>query len=134
GSLDARVRQWVKLESLRTGKVSPSARARAVQRANGQSDPASPDNDIEQLVFHAWQSVLGIDEIGVEETFFDLGGHSLLAMQVVAKLRAAYRVDISLRDFFEAPTIAQLSSVIRDKIVQDIENMSDDEVRELISN
>ena len=133
GSLDARIRQWVKLESIRAAKTSPSGHAGAVRRANETGGPTASGDEIEQLVSQAWQGVLGIDQIGLHESFLDLGGHSLLAMQVVARLRSLYRLDISLRDFFEAPTIARQSAFIRDKLIRDIENLTDDEVRELIA-
>ena len=134
GNLDARIRQWVKLESLRTGAPPAPAHASRSRPTNGTGDPTSPDDEIEQLVSRAWQSVLGIDEIGVDESFLDLGGHSLLAMQIVARLRSLYHVDITLRDFFEAPTIARLSSFIREKMIQDIESLTDEEVRQFIAN
>ncbi len=134
GSLDARVRQWVKLESVRARKASPLGNVAALRRTNEMDTADAPGDEIVQLVSQAWQSVLGIDPIGPDETFMDLGGHSLLAMQVVMKLRTQYRVEISLRDFFEAPTIARQSAFIREKLIQEIENLTDDEVRELIGN
>ena len=134
GNLDARIRQWVKLESLRTGRLPASAHASPSPRTSRKGESASPDDEIEQHVAQVWQSILGIDDIGVNETFLDLGGHSLLAMQAVARLRVQFRTDITLRDFFDAPSIAQLSSFIREKITRDIENLTDDQVRELIAN
>ena len=96
--------------------------------------PPLPEDDLEDVIAKTWTAVLGIADIGHEESFFDLGGHSLLAMQTVARLRSMYRVDISLRDFFEAPTITRLGAFIRERLMQDIGNLTDDEVRELIAN
>ena len=90
-------------------------------------------DEVEDVVGAIWTKAFGFHQIGIDEQFTDLGGHSLLALQIVTRIRALYSVDITLRDFFEAPTIAQLSSVIRNRIIQDIENLTDDEVRELIS-
>jgi phthiocerol/phenolphthiocerol synthesis type-I polyketide synthase E len=92
-----------------------------------------PANEIEAAVTAIWTTVFGLDQIGVHEQFASLGGHSLLALQILTRIRASYNVNITLRDFFEAPTVAQLSSLIRDKLILDIENLTDDEVRELIS-
>ncbi|MEZ5920172.1 MAG: amino acid adenylation domain-containing protein [Parvularculaceae bacterium] len=55
-----------------------------------------------------WSELLGVDSVAVDENFFELGGHSLLAMQLIARLRDAFGVEISPRAVFEAPTIAQL--------------------------
>src|SRR5262249_15412629 len=46
---------------------------------------------------------------GIHESFFDLGGHSLLATQVIARVRAATAVELSVRDLFETPTSAGLA-------------------------
>ncbi len=92
-----------------------------------------PTNTVEAALVQMWSSVFGIDEIGIHERFADLGGHSLLAMQIVSKIRAFYEIPFTLRDFFEAPTIAQLSSVIQERIVAEIESLTDEQARRLMS-
>ena len=93
-----------------------------------------PTDEIETVVAGIWNNIFGIEQIGIHEEFSSLGGHSLLALQIVTRIRASYGVALTLRDFFEAPTIAQSSSLIRDKLILDIANLTDDEVRELVSN
>ena len=56
--------------------------------------------------------MLGIERIGVHDNFFALGGHSLLAMQVISRLHTTLQVEVSLRSFFEVPTVAQLTEVL----------------------
>jgi amino acid adenylation domain-containing protein len=72
----------------------------------------TPTSPIEQILAQIWAEVLGIDEIGVQDNHFDLGGNSLTAMQVVAQAGKQFQVPLSLQQFFESPTIADLSRAI----------------------
>jgi acyl-coenzyme A synthetase/AMP-(fatty) acid ligase len=51
-----------------------------------------PRTPTEELVAAIWTEVLDVDQVGVEESFFDLGGHSLLATRVMSRLRTAFGV------------------------------------------
>ena len=81
-------------------------------------------SDTEQVLVSIWREVLGSNATNPEENFFDLGGHSLLATQVLSRICAQLHVDLTLRTFFEFPTIAGLAAVIEQK--QDTESMSRD--------
>ncbi len=69
-----------------------------------------PRTPTERLVARVWAQVLGVDEVGLDDDFFDLGGHSLLATQVIARLRSALGWAIPLQAIFEAPTVAALAA------------------------
>jgi len=70
----------------------------------------APRNTVEQTLADIWAEILNLDQIGVNENFFDLGGHSLLATQLVSRVRAAFDNEIPVRAVFENPTIAALAS------------------------
>jgi acyl carrier protein len=75
---------------------------------------APPTNDIEEQLLAIWSDVLENGTIGIFDNFFDLGGHSLKATRAVSRICQSFRVDINLKDFFVAPTIADLALKIRD--------------------
>ncbi|MEB3984443.1 condensation domain-containing protein, partial [Mycobacterium sp. 663a-19] len=53
--------------------------------------------------------VLGLERVGVDDSFFDLGGDSLLAMRLIAAVKKSLDAAVSVRAVFEAPTVAQLA-------------------------
>ena len=72
----------------------------------------APRNSLEEEVVASWSRVLGIEQISIYDDFFALGGDSLLATRVTSSLRTSLAVEIPLRSFFEAPTVAQLAEII----------------------
>lgn len=72
---------------------------------------SSPDS-VAQVLLNAWQELLNIDSIGLEDDFFELGGYSLLALKLVTRLEERLKIDITMRDVFENPTFARLLEII----------------------
>ncbi|HEX8431948.1 MAG TPA: condensation domain-containing protein, partial [Longimicrobium sp.] len=68
-----------------------------------------PRDETEELLAALWGEVLGLEVVGIHDSFFAAGGHSLQAMQLATRIREALRVDVQLRSLFEAPTVAGLA-------------------------
>ncbi|NDJ60828.1 MAG: hypothetical protein GYB67_06865, partial [Chloroflexi bacterium] len=127
---------FIPLESLPltpNGKIDRGALpALVANRQHATSAYAAPGNEIESQLASIWGELLGISLVGIHDNFFDLGGHSLPAIRIVARIQAAYGVEIPLTRFFEAPTIAQLALVIEELLLAQIEDLSDDEAQRLL--
>ena len=83
---------------------APTPAARADER---------PRDDVERRLHDVWCSVLGLESVGVNESFFDLGGHSLLAVRLFARLERELGQRLPLATLIAAPSIAELAAVIR---------------------
>ncbi len=71
--------------------------------------PRSPE---EEAVAAIWREVLGVEKIGIRDNFFALGGHSLVAVLVTSRVRALLDVNVTIQQFFEAPTIEGIAAHI----------------------
>ena len=99
GDLDARIRQWVELESV---------------HAVGETSVAPPSShEVVERIAAVWRSLLGIADVGLNDNFFELGGNSLIALQLVARLNREFDVHLPTVVVFEAPTIAALAEYLR---------------------
>ncbi len=70
-----------------------------------------PSTPLQRALADIWAELLGVQEVGIHDDFFELGGHSLLATMVVARVRGTLGLELSLRQLFEAPTIADLAKL-----------------------
>lgn len=73
------------------------------------------EDSIEEELAKIWAQVLGVQQVGIYDNFFALGGHSLRATQVVSRLHASLRMEVSLHSLFKTPTIAGLAATIVQK-------------------
>jgi amino acid adenylation domain-containing protein len=69
----------------------------------------APRNEIERAIAAIWKEVLKVENVDIDDNFFDLGGHSLLIMQIHRRLREQFKRDLSLVDLFRHPTISSLA-------------------------
>ena len=86
------------------------------ERPELDSEFIAPRNDIERTLVGFWKDLLGVGNLGVEDSFFDLGGHSLIAVRLFSMIRKTYSVDFPISILFEAPTIAACAALIEAQI------------------
>jgi acyl carrier protein len=106
---------FVRLESLPltpTGKLDRGALPAPTREAGVQAPYVAPRNSTERQLAEIWQETLGIERVGVLESFFALGGHSMLAVMVVSRVRQAFGVELPVGVLFRAPTVAGLAQEI----------------------
>ncbi|NJN12722.1 MAG: KR domain-containing protein [Richelia sp. RM1_1_1] len=104
-----------------------------------------PSNEIEHTLAEIWQKLLGIQVIGIHDNFFELGGDSLFASQLVSRICKTFEIELPYKSFYSAPTVAELSDIIIQKLTQqtdqealvqalaEIEQLSEDEVQEILA-
>jgi phthiocerol/phenolphthiocerol synthesis type-I polyketide synthase E len=105
--LDARCWEWVGNGLRRVVEDAPPG---SPARPALESAYASPETETERLVTEVWQKVLGIDGIGVHDTFLDLGGNSLTAIQVIGRLQETLGVSVAIEEFIFL-TVRQLAGI-----------------------
>jgi acyl transferase domain-containing protein len=127
GDLQARIDQWVRLLSLRQ-----STEGARHARPGLTTAYVAPCNELEDVLVETWQELLGIEQVGVHDNFFDLGGHSLLGIQLNARLRRMFEVDLPLSALFDSPTVAELAEVVESALIGDIGELSEEEAETLL--
>ncbi len=84
-----------------------------VELARAGSEPVvAPRNEVEETLVAMWRELLGVDEVGVEDNFFDLGGHSLLLVRLQSRLRETFERDVPLVELFRYPSISHLAGLL----------------------
>ena len=69
----------------------------------------APADAVEEILASIYAQVLGVERVGVDDSFFDLGGDSILAMRLVAAINTGLGAGLSVHALFDAPTVAQLA-------------------------
>ncbi len=80
---------------------------------NATEHTMPPRDSTELYLFQVWSDVLGTEQFGIRDNFFDLGGHSLTAVTLSSRVSETYREKMSVRTVFDHPTIEQMATYLR---------------------
>ncbi|MCK4258430.1 MAG: amino acid adenylation domain-containing protein [Halanaerobiales bacterium] len=95
------------------GKVDRKALPVPSESQHNVREYVAPSNEVEEKIAQIWADVLGVDQVGREDHFFDLGGHSLKATTVISKIYQEFGVRISLKKIFELPTLKEYAGFVQ---------------------
>jgi acyl carrier protein len=102
------------------GKVAVDALSRTDFGVSSRPDGfRAPRNPTEQALSEMWSELLQVERVGVTDNFFDLGGQSLGATRILSRIRNAFGVRITMREFFDCPTIEGLARLLIQRIMPD---------------
>lgn len=85
------------------------------EQASARLEDTALETPTEELLAGIWASVLNVAHVNPQDNFFALGGHSLLSMQIIARVRQVFALQLSIRDLFELPEVRSLARRIDDK-------------------
>jgi acyl carrier protein len=93
----------------------------------------APRTAVEEGLTDIVATLLGLEQVGIDDNFFLLGGHSLTAAQLIARVQDDFGVALTLRTVFEASTLAALSGEIERLILADLDAMPEEDALRLLA-
>jgi amino acid adenylation domain-containing protein len=106
---------FVKLDALPltpNGKVDRHALPVPEKVRSGLNNSFVALSPIETALAAIWAEVLKLDQVGIYDEFLELGGHSLLAAQIINRVTATLKIELSIANLFTASTIVELAKQI----------------------
>ncbi|MBD2779983.1 amino acid adenylation domain-containing protein, partial [Xenorhabdus szentirmaii] len=129
-----------------SGKVDRQSLPAPDHAAIASHEYKAPEGEIEQQIATIMQALLGLEKVGRHDSFFDLGGNSLSIIQLMARLRDEFHLEISISDIFAHSTLTELAELIASRqletffaqediesLQKELENLSEDELRALLN-
>ncbi|HEY0638191.1 MAG TPA: SDR family NAD(P)-dependent oxidoreductase [Pseudonocardiaceae bacterium] len=121
-----RMASEVTRDALREQLAAAPVRTASVSPRNLMTPYVEPESDVQRVLSGMWADTLAVDKVGIDDDFFDLNGNSLIAVQLVARLREQFQVDLAVATLFEARTVRGLSVAIERMLVELLESLDDE--------
>jgi acyl transferase domain-containing protein/2-polyprenyl-3-methyl-5-hydroxy-6-metoxy-1,4-benzoquinol methylase/acyl carrier protein len=107
-SLQPRIDRWTKKKSTPEKQESVSKPAKSLtlhSRPELENAYVAPRTKTEQKLAQIWQETMGVKQVGIYDNFFELGGDSLVGIQVIARIRQTFQIDLPMTILFETLTV-----------------------------
>jgi len=128
-------------------QIQSAMKAETAREGRAQSETQSVAGTItERKIANIWAEVLGIEQVGLNDNFFDLGGHSLMAVQIISRLHEAFGVKVPIDIVFNGElTVAALAREVEHQqisqapsqevaqLLEKVASLSDAEADELLN-
>jgi acyl transferase domain-containing protein/acyl carrier protein len=125
GDLNARMKHYYRTQNDRTGLIPAKT---LHQRPQLGVTYVAPKSNIEKIIANAWQEVLGLDKLGVDDNFFEIGGDSLKIIELNKKLKETLKKEIPVQLMFSYSTVRSLSRYLSQE--ETVPGLSDKEIEQ----
>lgn len=107
------------------GKVDRNRLGKLATDLGKQREFVAPSTDTEIRIAEIWKDLLGIETLGVHDDFFELGGNSMIASRLIIRIQDVFEVELPFSKLFSAANVADLSKLVVDEVLAEIEAMED---------
>ncbi|WP_181893130.1 type I polyketide synthase [Falsiruegeria mediterranea] len=90
--------------------------SQSFERPDLDTEYVAPESEIEKTLAGFFETLLGVSQVGTQDSFFDLGGHSLIAVRLFAQINRTYQVEFPISVLFEAPSVARIAERIAARV------------------
>jgi acyl transferase domain-containing protein/acyl carrier protein len=111
GDLKARMRQWLDVETLQA-PIRVEEKSKRYARPQIPTPYVAPTSELERIIVEVWQETMGIEQIGIDDNFFDLGGDSLIAVKTIAQLEGTLQRKVPTANLYQTPSIRALAGLL----------------------
>jgi len=102
--------------------------SRVARRPDLPHPYVAPRTELERRIAVLWQNALGVDVVGVDDTFFELGGDSVLGNQALVQINRMFDVTVGAEQAFRSFTVATLAELIEQEMIKHLNSLTEQEV------